>query len=383
MSEPRKGNARRALALLIGLAAGLALAEAASRIPGIAPEVWPRPLMIENPGKTFGLDCYPTDPRGSFPTDLGDPEQLEDAARRGGWDPSILEGIAGDLPHCVPFEYNDLTYRDSRFEPAPAGTSSVLVIGDSFTEGQGVVAEHTFTSRLQAMLAGRRDLPRTRVRNAGRRGRDLPGIMDALEDLLQILKPDVVVYAFMLNDFEQDEPHRSRQEFLNDLVLDRQHTGHPTWKLPRWLSWSALAVLVAERVRTARVSKATRDWYSGMIGPGNVGGWTRTRRDLERMRDLVQQSGGRFIVAVLPLLVGLEGHGSRYPFRGLHEDLDGAMDGMSIARVDLLPAFVGHRTEDLWVHPVDMHPNDEAHLIIAESLLAPVAGALAPGSGRP
>jgi hypothetical protein len=38
---------------------------------------------------------------------------------------------------------------------------------------------------------------------------------------------------------------------------------------------------------------------------------------------------------------------------------------------DLRPALRGRPTSSLWVHPVDMHPNDLANRLAAESL-APV-----------
>jgi hypothetical protein len=40
-------------------------------------------------------------------------------------------------------------------------------------------------------------------------------------------------------------------------------------------------------------------------------------------------------------------------------------------RLGRLPVFRGRRTADLWVHPVDHHPNEVAHRLAAESL-APV-----------
>src|SRR5690606_17644741 len=72
------------------------------------------------------------------------------------------------------------------------------------------------------------------VWNVGRRGADQPQIRDDLTRFLPLVEPDVVVYAFVLNDFEMSEEHRAKQQYLNDLVMDRQRTGTPDWKLPRW-----------------------------------------------------------------------------------------------------------------------------------------------------
>ena len=336
--------------------------------------------MLENADKSFGLECSPTDPRDAFPVDLRDASVRARVVREGGLAPDRLEAIAADLPHCVPFRYNRQTRRGAAFGPPPAGAFGVLLLGDSFTEGAGVVAKHTFARRLETLLAhGQR---RALVHNGGRRGRDLPALVEDLERFLPLVEPDLVIYVFMLNDFEQGRAHRARQVFLNDLVLDRQCTGRPTWKLPGILQASRLATALAAWWRRRTVTAETIAWYRGMTGPDNREGWERTRRDLARMNDLATRSGARFLVAVLPVLTGLDGDGNDYPFTELHRDLCTACRKLGIRCVDLLEAFTGRPAAHLWVHPVDMHPNDEAHRIIAEALAPIAADMLGQGPGE-
>ena len=83
--------------------------------------------------------------------------------------------------------------------------------------------------------------------------------------------------------------------------------------------------------------------------------------------------GGRFLVASWPLMVHLEGDD---PFGDLAQTIERFCLSAGVPRHDLRPAFRGRRTETLWVHPVDMHPNDLAHRLAAESL-APAIRALA------
>jgi hypothetical protein len=44
--------------------------------------------------------------------------------------------------------------------------------------------------------------------------------------------------------------------------------------------------------------------------------------------------------------------------------------------LDLLPVLRGQHTEDLWVSPADMHPNERAQRIVAPALADFVAGLL-------
>lgn len=355
----RPGPGGAAARLAFGLATGLLLAEVLVRLAGLSPQVAPRPVMLESDDKSAGLECYPEGRSDPATVDLVDPAQRRAEAHRTGLPIDLLTEVARDTPQCVRFAWNEHTRRDGPFAPAE-GVTTILVVGDSFTEGAGVSREQTFSARLAALLP-----PPIRVLNGGRRGLDQPELADSLERLLPLTQPDVVLYAMTLNDFEQEPAWAERQLFLNDLILDRQHMGRPDWKLPPLVGRSALARLLAERRRSARVTRATVDWYRGMTGPDNEAGWRRTRQDLERMARASDEADARFVVAVLPLLVGLDGD---YPFDALHDELSTACEDAGIEHVDLLPALAGRSAAELHVHAVDMHPNAEAHRLIAEAL---------------
>jgi len=86
------------------------------------------------------------------------------------------------------------------------------------------------------------------------------------------------------------------------------------------------------------------------------------------MNQRTRAAGGRFLVATWPLLVALD----RYPFADVHERIARFCLEAGIPQQDLWPVLRGERTESLWVHPVDMHPNEVAHRLAAESLVRPV-----------
>jgi len=55
--------------------------------------------------------------------------------------------------------------------------------------------------------------------------------------------------------------------------------------------------------------------------------------------------------------------------RFTHAAISKACDELAIRCTDLLPAFEGQKTDALWVHSVDLHPNEKAHALIASGLL--------------
>lgn len=351
-----------ALRLAFGLAVGVLLAEGAVRLLGLGQPGVPPPVLVESPGKTFALECYP--PGRADPPDLDLPHaDLLALAQKVHEDVDVLARIGEATPHCVEYAYNEQTRRAEPF--APSDEPTVLVIGDSFTEGQGVSLDDTFVARLD------RDT-RWRVLNGGRRGQDLPDQLWTLRDLLPLTEPDVVLYAMTLNDFEQEPAWAEKQEFLNDLVLDRQRAGEPAQRPSGWWDGSRLWRFISQGRANRAATLRTLSWYRGMTGSDNAAGWQRTQADLVEMRDVSEAAGAEFRVALLPMLVGLRGEGGAYPLRDLHAEVLATCERLGVRCFDVLPALTGPPASELWVHRVDMHPNAEAHRRIAEA----VAGSL-------
>ncbi|HEY2367519.1 MAG TPA: GDSL-type esterase/lipase family protein [Polyangiaceae bacterium] len=341
-----------------GVAFALLLGECGVRALGVTPERHRQPRTIENADKTAAIDAYPSNPRGDFDLDLRDDKTRARLASEG----IDVSKIASRTPYAVEFHYNAHRCRDRDLDPTPkAGTTRVLVLGDSFTEGQGVREQSTFPRILERELtaAGKN----VEVLDCGRRGRDFPALHDAFVELVGAYHPNVVVYAMVLNDAEQSDEFRSRQKFMNDWILDRR----------RMLAddddgearGSRLYALWRERTESRRVARETTRWYLDVYGPENAAGWSATQRYIADMR---AQMNGKFLVALLPLLA----KGKPYPFEPAAKEIARAMKAADVAFVDLEPAIANEPAESLWVHAVDMHPNERAHSLFAKSLVEPV-----------
>jgi hypothetical protein len=176
------------------------------------------------------------------------------------------------------------------------------------------------------------------------------------------------VYGMVLNDADRSAEFQARQTYVNDWILDRGRVlegGAPPTLGP---FAPRLFAMVGDRVETYRTSRATLRWYREMYGEPNREGWERTQTYLRDMNQRTRAAGGRFLVATWPLLASLD----RYPFADVHETIARFCLGAGIAQQDLLPVLRQRPTESLWVHPVDMHPNEVAHGLAAESLVGPV-----------
>jgi len=356
----------------LALAAGsvlfvLLLLEAGLRLAGFTPERHLSTRRIVDAGWTRLLDCYPSNPRGYFDIDLHLPENraryLQIAPRR-------FDAIARLHPWAVEVRYNELRFRDVPLGPKPPGVRRVMILGDSFTEGQGVketdTAARVLARRLDALAPGRFE-----VRNCGRRAINFPELYGSFEEIIAF-EPDLVVYALVINDAVQPPEFRARRSYVDDWILDHE-TLPDEDGMPGAMRCRAFD-FVSDRVTAWRVGRETTRWYLDMWTDKNPG-WRRTREYIREMDRRLNRQRARLLVAPWPLFVGLEGG---YPFAPVHEAIDGFCLRHGIAYHDLLPVFLGHRSSDFWVHPVDHHPNEVAHRLVAESL-APVVVRLVDG----
>jgi hypothetical protein len=113
--------------------------------------------------------------------------------------PGLSVSVSG-----VPFETNSLGLRDREHaSPKPASVVRLLMLGDSFTEGAGLILEDTVAKRVERAL-GARGCGAYEVVNAG-----VASYSPILEYLLlqrlgPTLQPDVVVLNFDMTDVHDD-----------------------------------------------------------------------------------------------------------------------------------------------------------------------------------
>ena len=125
------------------------VAEAGLRILDFTPRRLQSTARLLDEGWTLLLDCYPTNPRGYFDIDLRDPRSR---ARYGHLSGHRFEAVVRRAPHAVESRYNSLRLRDVEFGPKRPGVRRVMVLGDSFTEGQGVKERDTYPRLLERRL---------------------------------------------------------------------------------------------------------------------------------------------------------------------------------------------------------------------------------------
>ncbi len=301
------------------------------------------------------IDLYPSNPRRSFPVDLTSDKTRKQLIHEGF---SRVDEALRTNPYGVPFRYNTRGFREREFAPKSAGTKRIVFVGDSFTEGMGVIESVSAVRLTEGLLL--RHEGSVETWNLGVRALDFPEIETLIDPALE-LSPDAVILSMVLNDAARDPSLTSRWPRVNDWIMVRHET-------PAWLErHSFLAGFITNRYESYLASRDATAWYRALYSDENRDGWMSTRASLGRMRARLAARGIPFGVALWPLIVGLE-PGRAYPFEAAHAQIRKGVERSGIPFVDLLQALRGRDSASLWVHPSDLHPNEAAQALVAPVL---------------
>jgi len=357
----------RATALALGLVVGLTVTEFVLR----ACDVHPTTLLIKR--YLLGLDaqsiywCYPDNPHGEF--------QRTPDVTYGRWELKIMKmpqmvelplSRLSETPWCVEYHTSPQKLRDREFGPRPRGVLRVAGIGDSFAAGEGVPIERSLFKQVEVDLGTGYE-----VVNAAQPGHGTRDELDRLRFVASKLDCQRAIVVWIANDVLRTPELEKRQDYVNDLVLlrdERLQGDDQRWYRGR----SRLVDVVDSRLHLwlakddlARVTADTIGWYRDCYDPAQNG---ENLREFEaNLAAIAGVPNCRSVLVLYPLLEGIE---SDYPLAAVHAYVAAAAQRAGLPVLDLAPVFRGHKSSDLWVHPVDHHPNGRAHELAAKAIIA-------------
>lgn len=219
---------------------------------------------------------------------------------------------------------NSLGLRDREFsKEKPDHVFRILMLGDSFTEGNGVNSAETFSKCLERMLDSANIPFHCEVINAG------VGSYSTLPEYLYLktsglqLQPDLVVLNFDMSDVYDDIQYTKRAKFdergLPIAITPESETVSSSWfirslvsikdffkehtrlynvvriRLDRYLNKSGSEHIVSGDVRYDKYALLKED--QSVRGPGD---WTLSEKYLLMIRDTLHAAGIEFSVCVYP-----------------------------------------------------------------------------------
>lgn len=225
------------------------------------------------------------------------------------------------------YKINSLGLRDKEYSvQKPANTFRIVMIGDSFTEGDGVFSDETFSKRLEVKLQSNRTGTNYEVINAG------VGSYSALLEYLYLknyglqLQPDLVILNFDLSDVYDDITYTALARFdENGIPVGVSPSGEsqgllkgPLATIKDWFK-NNLRLYNFIRIRiTPQLEMAKRQGnFNGDIRhdkyallretySDSAANWALTDKYLLLIRDLLKTKGVDFWMTVYPY--GLQIH---------------------------------------------------------------------------
>jgi len=269
-----------------------------------------------------------------------------------------VRGVHGS----VLFRTNGAGFRGREYslEPPP-NTYRIVLIGDSFAMGWMTDEEATYAMRVEKRLNEASAKTRFEVLNLGLGGLNTRLIVNRLERIGLPYHPDLIVYGFTVNDIETPQEFGMREQGEPDPLLAewRRFADSPSRLLQvMWPRWVSLRYNVFHR--PGSYGDRLHRWY--FEEPDK---WARVTLGLDRLAAIGRSRG---ICIHLLIHTELAQLGFFHPFTPIYDRVEKAALARGFTVSQSFPAFRWRRASDLRISPLDGHPNDEGHRILAEVL---------------
>jgi lysophospholipase L1-like esterase len=305
----------------------------------------------------------------------------------------ILVRVA--YPTLKPSSQYDWSARHKGYSVARnPNTFRIVVLGDSYTFGQGVEKDKTFPAILERMLNGMGANVKFEVVNLGFCGLNTFTEVQLLTEYGihpdtwapdpnyrgLAYQPDLIILEYTLNDSSTSwrEPGQVKgfdDRFRNGEVVLRVNGGPYSLPLPDkvdkfFTMHSRLYLAVFSGYNQLLGMLGLREAGRGAIEStlsryfDSFEGWKLMNNSLQQLSAIGRYTNIPVVMAIYPDMVNL----SSYPFVDAHQKVKTKAESYGIPTLDLLPYFQGKNEKDFKATPFDAHPNAKAHDIAARAI---------------
>ncbi len=241
---------------------------------------------------------------------------------------------------------NSLGYRDIEWTPEKvAGHTKIMVLGDSFVAGYGIEKEEDRFSNLLGQQLG----DSYAVMNVGELG---ASTKTEIENALSYpYPPDVIILSFYVNDIQDTAKsmgyNRPAAQNEGPFPVDYSYALN-------FFYWRVY------RLGAQEWSDQYWNWLSGLYDNPDI--WEIYQQELLQIADFINQNDGRLVVVVFPNLADVEGS------RRITSGVTQLYRDHNVPVLDVTDLVAGMAPADLIASPVDSHPNEWVHSLVAEKL---------------
>jgi hypothetical protein len=251
-------------------------------------------------------------------------------------------------------------------------TFRIIVLGDSFTFGEGIYdPEDLYTAVLQRRLNQRyRDKYKNikiEVVNLGVCGFTTLNELELLIYTAIEFQPNMVVLQFLSNDTERSAEGYAHLDTIKEFKVRMELFGKTP--LHQWLiAHSYFYAFLNDKYRMLQYK------YKIPLNHGfkdDYPGWIQCQQALRYMTAFcIQKNLGRPVMMVFPFFIPGQWNAHNFPERIAHEKIREAATQSGFYVLDLLPLYLdtGRNLRSFWALPLNQHPDKEAHAMAAAAL---------------
>ncbi len=235
----------------------------------------------------------------------------------------------------------------------------IIVLGDSITEGAFLEPNETFSYLLENEVTKNK----YEVINLGVTGYNIFQYTETLKRKGIILKPDVVIIGFFINDFintpiiyQTNTTYMIVNYFQGNILLDNSFS----WFLFRHSR-------IYRRIYRILVEKTVFNDYSENQGlyhflqfrePGY--------NNFLELKNICEANNLSLLVAILPEITKSED----YKFLSIHQEIIGFLENNNFSYIDFLPIYNENDINNLQIPELqdNIHPNKKGNRLIADNL---------------
>ena len=250
----------------------------------------------------------------------------------------------------VDIRLNEWGLRGGPVKSAGAAGRRILFLGGSITLGWGVAEADTVEARLETMLRAAGE--NAEVLNGGVGNYNAERYVSRFFRQQTELKPTDIVVQYFLRDAEDLPPGGGNYLLRNSELA-----------VTMWIAYHRLFDRKGEQTLV--------DHYRRVYEP-NAPGFLIMKAKLKELADYAKGRGVRIYLAMTPDVHNLVD----YKFGFVHDTMREVAESLGYTYVDLLPAMLGRRPEELFAMPGDPHPNALGHQLMAQAIYPVLSGRL-------
>jgi hypothetical protein len=244
---------------------------------------------------------------------------------------------------------NTLGFNDREYGPKTG--PRVMLLGDSYTEGTGVAKHERFSALLEGLL--RTTDSTVEVVNTGGSGLDTFEEASILLRIGDVIQPDVVIVAYVLNDADGADPASRRPLAVGDNFFIHTLGSYAYYRFYTMVRgpWAGRSRDAVWPMWQARHEAASPGWWRVLDGLDRIAAWCEERGAL------------RYLVVYPVFASGTE------RMRDVMDQVIGAGTARGFVSRSALDDFL-EPWEALAFSRYDWHPGARAHVIMARGLHA-------------